>query len=262
MNNMKILSYNLNGIRAAIQKGLIDFLVGSTFDVVCFQETKAQPDQIDGALFNQAGYPYCYSHSAIKKGYSGVAILSKIQPDRVVAGMGNEQFDREGRVLRADFGALSVLCVYVPSGNMGDERQDFKMAFLEEFLAFLNKLKQQRPNLLVCGDFNICHQPIDIHHPEQHIHDSGFLPEERAWFDRLIESGFVDTFRLFNQQPGQYTLWNYRSFSRARNLGWRIDYLLVTKPLIPFVQGSYIHSDVVHSDHCPVSADIVLSANE
>jgi len=254
---MKVLSYNLNGIRSAASKGLADYLAQSGADVVCFQETKAQPDQIDNSMFWDGGYTHCYVHSAEKKGYSGVAILSKKEPDRIVTGMNKPEFDSEGRVLRADFGDLSVLCVYVPSGTMGGARQDFKMAFLDDFLSFLNELRKERPNLLVCGDFNICHKPIDINHPKKHETMSGFLPEERAWFDQLIESGFIDTFRVFNQQPDQYSWWNYRYFARQKNLGWRIDYHLITEPLRERLTAAAIHSEAVHSDHCPVSVELI-----
>lgn len=255
---MKILSYNLNGIRSACNKGLAEYIAKSGADVVCFQEIKAQPDQIDSSIFWEAGYQYCYYHSAQKKGYSGVAILSKTEPDKVVAGMNNHLYDSEGRILRADFGDFSILCVYVPSGNMGGARQEFKMTFLTDFMKFLNELRKKRPKLLVCGDFNICHKPIDIHHPERHLDVSGFLPEERAWFDSLIESGFVDTFRLFDNRPNQYTWWDYRQFAREKNLGWRIDYHLVATPLKDFVKGALIHSEIIHSDHCPVSAELQL----
>lgn len=255
---MKILSYNLNGVRSAISKGLTDYLKEEDADVVCFQETKAQPDQIDTGLFWETGYPHCYYHSAQKKGYSGVAILSKTQPDRVVVGMNNHKYDSEGRVIRADFRDFSVLCVYVPSGSMGDARQDFKIEFLADFFVFLNELRKERPNLLICGDFNICHKPIDINNPKRHVDVSGFLPEERAWFDQLVESGFIDTFRVFDQSAEKYSWWNYRSFARERNLGWRIDYHLVTSPLRTNLSDARIHDQVVHSDHCPVSVVLNL----
>ena len=255
---MKILSYNLNGVRSAFNKGLAVYLMVENADIVCFQETKAQPEQIDTSLFWVAGYPHCFYHSAQKKGYSGVAILSKVQPDRVVIGMDNHKYDNEGRVIRADFGDLSILCVYVPSGSMGDARQVFKIEFLTDFLPFLTELRKERPNLLICGDFNICHKPIDINHPERHNNVSGFLPEERAWFDQLVESGFIDTFREFDQSAEKYSWWNYRTFARERNLGWRIDYHLITPPLRASLTGAQIHDGIVHSDHCPVSAVLSL----
>ena len=255
---MKVLSYNLNGVRSAINKGLADYLKVENADVVCFQETKAQPEQIDTSLFWEAGYPHCFYHSAQKKGYSGVAILSKVQPDHVEIGMSNHKYDSEGRVIRADFGDFSVLCVYVPSGSMGDVRQDFKMEFLADFLPFLTELRKERPNLLISGDFNICHKPIDINHPERHNNISGFLPEERAWFDQLVGSGFIDTFREFDQRSEKYSWWNYRTFARERNLGWRIDYHLITPPVRSKLIGARIHDNIVHSDHCPVSAILGL----
>lgn len=253
---MKILSYNLNGVRSALNKGLADYLQQENADIVCLQETKAYPEQIDSSQFWEAGYPHCYYHSAQKKGYSGVAILSKIEPDKVIVGMNKHTYDCEGRVLRADFGDFSVLCVYVPSGSMGEARQYFKMVFLADFAEFLLELRKERPNLLICGDFNICHKAIDINHPERHGNVSGFLPEERAWFDQMIQSGFIDTFREFDQSPEKYSWWNYRTFARERNMGWRIDYHLITNNLKPRLHAAHIHDYAVHSDHCPVSAEL------
>jgi len=253
---MKILSYNLNGVRSAINKGLAGYLMQENADVVCFQETKAQPEQIDSTFFWEIGYPHNFYHSAQKKGYSGVAILSKNEPDKVVVGMNNHKYDSEGRVIRADFGDISVLCVYIPSGSMGNARQDFKMEFLTDFFEFLKGLINERPNLIVCGDFNICHKAIDINHPERHGNVSGFLPEERKWLDQLIELGFIDTFREFNREPNNYSWWNYRTYARERNMGWRIDYHLITKPLREKLTMARIHPEAIHSDHCPVSAEI------
>lgn len=252
---MKVISYNLNGIRSAMAKGLLGWLQSASPDVFCIQESKAQPEQIDTDAFASLGY-HCYLHSAVKKGYSGVGIFSKQPADNVVAGMGLPEYDVEGRVLRADFGDITVVCVYVPSGTTGSERQTYKMAFLEQFLHYLNNLRKERENVVVCGDYNICHKPIDINHPERQVGVSGFLPEEREWLDRLQATGMVDSFREFDPSPEKYSWWSYRFASRSRNAGWRIDYHWVSSPLCSRLMGASILSDVVHSDHCPVEVDI------
>jgi exodeoxyribonuclease-3 len=252
---MKIISYNVNGIRAALSKNFKEWLMDENPDVLCLQETKAQPEQIDTQLFAELGYT-SYLHSAEKKGYSGVAIITKQAPDNVVIGMQFPLYDGEGRVIRADFGDLTVVCVYIPSGSSGEIRQAFKMEFLHEFAKYIANLRQSRPNLVVCGDYNICHKPIDINHPERQNGVSGFLPEERAWLDQLEASGMVDSFRVFETSAEKYSWWSYRGGARSRNVGWRIDYHWVSNSLVNRLISASILADVIHSDHCPVKVEL------
>ncbi|MBR4804188.1 MAG: exodeoxyribonuclease III [Bacteroidales bacterium] len=252
---MKIATYNVNGVRAAMGKGLAEWIEATSPDVLCLQETKAQPDQIPVFEFSTLGYE-TYAFSAQKKGYSGVAILTKRHPDKVVEGIDNPLYDSEGRFLRADYGDLSVISVYHPSGTSGDERQDFKMQWLSYFQNYINELKKERPNLVICGDFNICHRPIDIHDPVRNATSSGFLPEEREWVSQFIDSGFIDTFRFFNDSPHQYTWWSFRANARANNKGWRIDYIMASEPLKDKLLRSVILPDAKHSDHCPMMTEI------
>lgn len=251
----RIISYNVNGIRAAISKGFIEWLDLAKPDIVCIQESKAQPDQIPSLEFESMGYQ-AYWHSAQKKGYSGVGILTKITPDHIEVGMGIPEYDFEGRFLRADFGDVSVVSVYHPSGSSSDERQAFKMRWLEDFHRYVKALKKERPKLIISGDYNICHKAIDIHDPIRNATSSGFLPEEREWMSRFLESGFLDSFRSFNSEPKQYSWWSYRANARAKNLGWRIDYHMVSEEMADMMSGARILPEARHSDHCPIVLDI------
>jgi len=250
---MKILSYNVNGIRSAMGKGLAEYLMQANADVICLQEIKAQSHQIDQDVFRSLGY-HCYWFPAEKKGYSGVAILARKEPDQIREGCGIEEYDSEGRFLRADFGEISIASVYAPSGSSGEHRQDFKMKWLDDFRGFIDQLKEERSQLILCGDFNICNKSIDIHNPKSNQKTSGFLPEERAWFDDFLESGFVDSFRIINQNPGNYSWWSFRARSREKNLGWRIDYVLASERLREKIIHAGLDADAVHSDHCPAWA--------
>jgi exodeoxyribonuclease-3 len=251
----RILSYNVNGIRAAFGKGLLDFLTEVNPDIICFQEIKAQPGQMNETEFEAFGY-HCYSFSAVKKGYSGVAIFSKIVPDLVVFGMNNEKYDVEGRVIRADFGNISVICAYFPSGTTGNIRQAFKMDFLSDFHNYLNDLRKTRSKLIISGDYNICRLCIDIHNPEKQQDTSGFLPEEREWFAKFVADGYIDSFREVNQKKHQYSWWSYRAGARQNNKGWRIDYHMVTSELKDKILNAEILPQAVHSDHCPVLVEM------
>ena len=251
----RIITYNVNGIRAAMGKGLIDWMRAAKPDILCVQEIKASPEQVGIFEFEELGYHH-YWYPAQKKGYSGVAIFSKEKPDKVVYGCGIKEYDDEGRFIRADYGDISVASIYHPSGSSGDDRQAFKMKWLSDFHAYVDELKKTRPKLILSGDYNICHKAIDIHNPKSNANTSGFLPEEREWFDKFVESGYVDTFRHFNQEPHQYSWWSYRAGSRGKNLGWRIDYNMVTENMVDKLKRSVILPEAMHSDHCPVSLDI------
>ena len=252
---MKVISYNVNGIRAALKKGFLDWLSAADPDVLCLQETKAQKEQLDLSLFRDAGYEHQYWYSAQKKGYSGVAVLSKKNPNNVAYGTKIESMDHEGRNLRLDFDNFSVMSLYLPSGT-NDARLDFKLQYMAEFQDYVNELKKEIPNLLICGDYNICHEAIDIHNPVQNKNTSGFLPVEREWIGKFIDSGFVDTFRHFSQEPEKYTWWDYKTRARSRNVGWRLDYFFVSEALLPRLKNAFIMSEIMGSDHCPVGITI------
>ena len=256
---MRIISYNVNGIRAAIKKGFIDWLKTDPADVVCIQEVKAHEADIDRMAIESAGY-HPYFFLAQKKGYSGVGILTKIETDNVEYGHGKEQSDFEGRVLRADFGDLTLINAYFPSGTTGEIRQNYKYIWLDEFLDYLDELKKTRRKLIVCGDYNIAHKAIDIHNPVSNKKSSGFLPEERMWMDKFFANGFTDGFRYLNKEPNQYTWWSVmRPSTRLENKGWRIDYINITDNLKDKIQQVKIFPEVKHSDHCPVFLEIKLA---
>ncbi|MBF0693991.1 MAG: exodeoxyribonuclease III [Flavobacterium sp.] len=252
---MKIISYNVNGIRAAINKGFFSWLTAVDPDVVCLQEIKAMPEQLPLEEFEKAGYPYNFWFPAGKKGYSGVAILSKHKPDHVEYGTGIEHMDFEGRNIRADFGDLSIMSLYMPSGTNA-VRIPHKYMYMDDFQNYISQLRNERPNLIICGDFNICHQALDIHDPVRCARVSGFLPQEREWLGMFLDNGFVDSFRHFNKEGGHYTWWSNFANSRENNKGWRLDYALVSEPLAGKMQRSVILKEARHSDHCPVLLEI------
>ena len=256
---MRIISYNTNGIRAAIKKGFLEWLATNPADVICVQETKALQSDVDVSEFEKLGYT---SHwfSAQKKGYSGVAIFTKRKPDAVIEGNGFVQSDFEGRVIRADFGELTILNCYFPSGTSGDERQTYKYQWLKEMQQFVDELKKTRKQIILCGDYNIAHQPIDIHDPKGNKNTSGFLPEERNWLTEFFETGFIDTYRFKNPETvGGYSWWSQRFPSvRLQNKGWRIDYICVTTSLEESIKSATILPDIKHSDHCPIYVELDL----
>ena len=251
---MKVLSYNVNGIRAALNKGFAEWLKVSQADVICIQEIKALKEQVDTKVLEDLGYHHFW-FSAQKKGYSGVAIFSKIKPNKVEYGSGIDHMDFEGRIIRADFDKVSIMSLYLPSGTNID-RLEYKFKFMDEFQDYINELKKEYPNLIICGDYNICHEAIDIHDPVRNKKVSGFLPEERAWLDGFINSGFIDSFRLLNSEPHHYSWWSYRANARNNNKGWRIDYAMVSAPLKENIKRSFILPEAKHSDHCPVGLEL------
>lgn len=256
---MKIISYNVNGIRSAITKNWLSWLQFTNPDIVCLQEIKASPEQIQSeiALIENLGYHH-YWYPAQKKGYSGVAILTKAKPNHIEYGCGHTQYDSEGRIIRADFTNFSIMSLYMPSGSSGDERQKVKFEFMDFFKPYIHELKWKYPNLVISGDYNICHRAIDIHNPKSNANSSGFLPEERSWMEEFINDEMIDTFRHFNQDPHHYTWWSFRANARAKNLGWRIDYHLATKSLEEKLKRAAILSEAKHSDHCPILLELAF----
>jgi exodeoxyribonuclease-3 len=255
-NCVKLISWNVNGIRAIARKGFLDWLADESPDVLCTQETKAHPDQLTKKLRQPPGY-HTYWHSAQRKGYSGVATFSRTEPLHVETGFGIEEFDVEGRVLMTAYPGFKLFNVYFPNGKRGPERLDYKLRFYAAFLEYCDGLLAQGDRLIVCGDVNTAHKEIDLARPKENEKVSGFLPEERAWIDRYLAHGFVDVFRAFHpDEPAQYTWWHYVTNARARNVGWRIDYYLVSKSLMPALTDASILSQVMGSDHCPISLEL------
>jgi exodeoxyribonuclease-3 len=253
---MRIISYNVNGIRAAMKKGFCEWLKTDPADIICVQETKAVRENIDPCLINDLGF-HDYWYSAEKPGYSGVAVFTKLKPDFLQPGNGYMQSDAEGRVMRLDFGDITLVNAYFPAGTSGEARQAYKYAWLNEFLDYLKNLQRERPKLVVCGDYNIAHREIDIHDPKGNKKNSGFLPEERAWMDNFFDSGFTDAFRFINPHPHQYSWWSTRFPSvRVNNKGWRLDYINVTDHLKNKIKDASIMCDIKHSDHCPVYLEL------
>ena len=255
---MRIISYNVNGIRAAIKKGFFDWLATNPTDVICLQETKATEGDVDVKQLEKLGFEHHW-FSANKKGYSGVAIFSKIKPTAIKKGNGNHLSDFEGRVIEMQFGDVKLINAYFPSGTSGEERQTYKYQWLKEMHEYLEETKKQYTKIILCGDYNIAHEEIDIHDPKSNKNTTGFLPEERAWLTSFLESGWVDTFRYLHKEPQRYSWWSQRFPSvRLNNKGWRIDYICVTSELKNQIKDAEIFPDVKHSDHCPVYLEIKI----
>jgi len=252
---MKIVTYNVNGIRSAIEKGLLEWIEENDFDVVCVQETKSHPDSAPTMLLDSIGYKHQW-HPASRKGYSGVATFSKQKPDKVYAGIGIPKYDDEGRVLRTDFGDLTIINSYFPNGGSGAERQQFKMQFLDDFQHWVERLLEERPKVIAVGDFNIAHQSIDLNSPKRNQNRSGFRPEERQWFSNWLMSGFVDAFRHLHPDEVSYTWWRVTQFARESNKGWRLDYQCVSDELSEQIKSVTHMHDAYHSDHCPVALEL------
>ena len=256
MTTLRLLSWNVNGLRAVYKKGFLDWIRGENADVVCLQETKSTVDQLPADLSPIEGY-HAFFSSAERKGYSGVALYSKRKPRRVTPGFGLKKFDREGRTLAADYGNFTLFNVYFPNGKASTERLRYKMEFYRTFLKHVSRLQEKGTRVVICGDVNTAHKEIDLARPKENEKVSGFLPEERAWIDELLRHGFVDTFRMFTAGPGHYTWWDFKSRARERNVGWRIDYFFISENLRTQVKSATILPDILGSDHCPVGLEVV-----
>ncbi len=252
---MRLVSWNVNGLRAVMNKGFGSFLSKYDFDVLCLQETKLQEEQIPQELRSMENLDYQWSH-AEKKGYSGVSLISKRRPVKVTKGIGVDRFDREGRVLVSDFGAFLLVNAYFPNGQRDEERLQYKLDFYDAFFKYMEKLRKKNNKLIICGDYNTAHNEIDLANPKENENTSGFLRIERDWLDRIVDMGYVDTFRYFHPDEKMYSWWSYRTAARTRNIGWRIDYFFVTKETLPFLKGAFVDNGVEGSDHCPVGIEV------
>jgi len=257
MSVYRIFSWNVNGLRAAARKGLLEWMKEASPDIACFQEVRAEPAQLEPGVRVVPGYHSDF-FSAKRKGYSGVATYSRPEASKVESGLGVPEYDQEGRVLKHTFPEFTLYNVYFPNGTSGPERLDYKLRFYGDFLKTLRRRGRREPNVVVCGDVNTAHREIDLARPKENRDVSGFLPEERAWIDRLLGAGFADTFRLFEKGPGHYTWWDVLTRSRERNVGWRLDYFFVSEALKPHVRSARIHPGVMGSDHCPVELELVF----
>lgn len=255
---LRLLSWNVNGIRAVYKKGFVDWFLKESPDVLCLQETKAHPEQLTDNLLNINGYKSYFSSSIVKKGYSGVAIYTKQEPVKVEHGFGIPKFDDEGRIIVADYKDFVLINIYYPNGKMSPERLQYKMEFYDAFLDYADKLVKKGKNLVICGDVNTAHKEIDLARPKENEKISGFLPIEREWMDKFISHGYVDTFRMFNDQPEQYTWWDMQSRARERNVGWRIDYFFVSENFRKNIKNAFIMPEVMGSDHCPVGIELEI----
>lgn len=257
-NTLRILSWNVNGIRAVQKKGFIDWVLKANPDILCLQETKAHPEQLSEELLNINGYKSYFSSSIVKKGYSGVAIYSKQEPVKVEHGFGIPKFDDEGRILIADYKNFVLINIYYPNGKASLERLQYKMDFYDAFLNYAEDLKSKGKKLVICGDVNTAHKEIDLARPKENSKVSGFLPIEREWMDKFFSHGYLDTFRLFNNEPEQYSWWDMQTRARDRNVGWRIDYFFVSDNFKKNIKNAFIMQDVMGSDHCPVGIEIEI----
>ncbi len=254
---MRLISWNVNGIRAVDKKGFFNWFKKEKPDILCLQEIKALPEQFPPYLRNTPGY-YVYINPGERKGYSGVATYSKIKPKNIKNGFGIEKFDREGRILITEYPEFMLFNIYFPNGKKNQERLDYKLDFYDTFLAYADNQKAEGKNIVVCGDFNTAHKEIDLARPKENEKTSGFLPVERAWIDTFTDHGYVDTFRYFNKEPSQYTWWDMKTRARERNVGWRIDYFFVNKEFMKHVKKAFIMPEVTGSDHCPIGIEIEL----